>query len=87
MKVRISDRIARKLKEKHGLEWDDVSTIFDDDESRVDLRKGDTGISFGITETGAAVTAITVRKGNTRWLKTARPMTGAEKRIFRKHRS
>jgi hypothetical protein len=86
MEVKITDRIERKLREEHGLEWDDVLTIFEEDADRLDFKTGDTGISFGVTESGWTITAITIKKGNTKWLKTARYMTDAEKRIFRKAR-
>lgn len=48
--------------------------------------KGKTGISFGTTRSGATVTVITIGMGSERRVKTARPMTNAEKRLFRKKR-
>jgi uncharacterized DUF497 family protein len=84
MRVRITEKTEWKIREKHGLVWDDVATIFEDDAGRVDYRYGETDISFGATRSGATVTVITVRKGGVLWVKTARPMTDAEKRLFRK---
>ena len=83
MNIYITEKTALKIKEKHGLDWDDVATIFINDEARVDFRTGNTGISFGITSSGKAVTIITIRKGKVRWVKTARLMTDSEKRLFR----
>ncbi len=75
MQVRISDRTALKIKEKHNLDCADVLTVFQGDADRVDVKSGETGITFGITASGRAITVITVRKGNIRWIKTARLMT------------
>ena len=86
MEVRVSHNTAFKIREKHNLDCGDVLTVFDADADRVDFRTGETGISFGVTVSGKAVTVITVRKGNIRWIKTARLMTNSEKRLFRQGR-
>ena len=84
--VHVSEKTVLKIREKHGLDWDDVGTVFDNEEMTVEVRNGDTGITFGITASGKAVTVITVRKGKERWVKTARYMTASEKRLFRNKR-
>ena len=86
MKVQITEKTALKIKEKHGIDYDDVLTIFEGGAEKLDFRTGKTGISFGITVSGKAVTVITVRKDNIRWIKTARLMTESEKSVFRKSR-
>lgn len=86
MIVKITHRTALKIRQKHGLDWEDVATIFEDGGQRFEYKSGDTGISFGITKSGKTVTVITIRKENVNWVKTAREMTGAEKKTFRKSR-
>ena len=84
MKIRISEKTSQKIKEKHGLEWDDVRTVFEEDGDRVDVRNGETGVTYGLTVSGRAITVITIRKTGVRWIMTARPMTSSEKGCFGK---
>jgi hypothetical protein len=84
MNIRIANNVVEKIRLKHGLDWDDVATIFEDDEDRLDVRSGETGISYGIARSGVAVAVITLKKGDTRYVKTARRMTRTERAIFRR---
>ena len=83
--LEIDDNILEKIECDHDVRFEEVEEVCLSEQRHV--RRGKEGFYkvFGQTEAGRYILAVLVDKGGGDWkVATARPMTDAEKRLYKK---
>jgi len=81
---------ARRNEEKHGVSFVEACTVFDDDYSSTvadpDHSKDESRyVTFGLTDSGRALTVVHTDRETRIRIISARPMTPTERRAYEQH--